>query len=127
MGAKPQKIRSDVKTKPKSVERDEAYKKYRNYIRSKAFKEVKRICEERDGGMCQVCGRTRQNGVNLNCHHRQYLHLYCGGEEEAKDCITVCSICHKAIHSAKKNYEWFSMKNPRNNKDENGNTEILHT
>ena len=114
MGAKPNKIRSDTKTKPKSVERDEAYKKYRNYIRSKAFKEVKRIVEERDGGECQVCGRTRQNGVTISCHHRQYRHLYAGGEVEAADCITLCSICHKAIHSARKNYEWFSMNNERN-------------
>lgn len=117
MGAKPNKIRSDTKQKPKSVERDEAYKKYRNYIRSKQFKEVKKIVEERDGGECQVCGRTRQNGITLSCHHRSYRHLYAGGEEEAADCITLCSICHKAVHSAKKNYQWFSMKNPRNNPD----------
>lgn len=118
MGAKPQKIRSDTKTKAKSVERDEAYKKYRNYIRSKAFKEVKKAVEERDGGECQVCSRTRQNGVNLTCHHRVYRHLYEGIPSEVDDCITLCSICHKAIHSAKKNYEWFSMKNPRNQKEE---------
>ena len=120
MGAKPNKIRSDVKTKPKSVERDEAYKKYKSYIRSKAFKEVKKAVEERDGGECQVCGRTRQNGVTLSCHHRTYRHLYEGIPNEVDDCITLCSICHKAIHSAKKNYLWFSMKNPRNNNPSEG-------
>lgn len=121
MGVSPKKTRSDItpKSQPsKAKERNEEYLKYQRYIRSKAFKEVKKYCEERDGGMCQVCGRTRQNGVTLTCHHRQYRHLYEGIPTEAEDCITLCSICHRAIHSAKKNYEWFSMKNPRNQKDE---------
>lgn len=118
MGKKPNPTRSDLtkKAQPtKAQQRDEAYKKYRNYIRSKAFKAVKKAVEERDGGECQVCGRTRQDGVNLTCHHRVYRHLYEGGELEAADCITLCTICHTAIHRAKKNYEHFSMKNPRNN------------
>lgn len=124
MGAKPNKTRSDItdKSQPtKAKERNDAYLRYRNYIRSKAFKEVKHIVEERDGGECQVCGRTRQNGITLSCHHKQYRNLYKGGETEAADCITLCSICHKAIHSAKKNWEWFSMKNPRNNNENNDN------
>lgn len=121
MGAKPQKARSDIteKSQPSKAEnRDKEYQKYRNYIRSKQFKEVKKAVEERDGHMCMCCGRTRQNGVTLSCHHREYRHLYEGGEAEANDCITLCSICHRSIHSAKKNFQWFSMKNPRNQKTE---------
>ena len=118
MGVAPKKTRSDItpKSQPKSKQRNEEYLRYQRYIRSKQFKEVKKIVEERDGGECQVCGRTRQNGISLSCHHRVYRHLYEGGEAEAGDCITLCSICHRAIHSARKNYQWFSMKNPRNQK-----------
>ena len=126
MGRKPNAVRSDLeKGQPqtKVKERDEAYKKYRNYIRSKAFKEVRKIVDERDGGKCMTCGRTRQNGVTLSTHHRCYEHLYEGGEAEANDCILLCNICHKAIHSSKKNYQWFSMKNPRNQTGNNVNND----
>ena len=118
---KKQPIRSDTskKVKPsKTEERNQEYLKYKKYIRSKEFKKVKKFCEERDGGKCMVCGRTRQDGVNLTCHHRQYKHLYEGGEIEAEDCITLCSICHKSIHQIKKNWLWFSMHNNRNKKDD---------
>lgn len=117
MGVSPKKTRSDLTKKAqgeKKRQRDEEYLNYRRYIRSKQFKEVKKIVEERDGHKCMTCGRTRADGITLSCHHRCYAHLYEGGESEAEDCITVCSICHRAIHSAKKNYQHFSMKNPRN-------------
>lgn len=123
MGVSPKKTRSDItpKSQPsKTAQRNEEYNRYKKYIRSKEFKAVKKIVEERDGGQCQTCGRTRQDGVTLSCHHRVYRHLYEGGEAEAGDCITLCSICHRAIHSAKKNYQHFSMKNPRNITSENG-------
>lgn len=122
MGAKPQKTRSDItdKSQPtKAKERNEEYLKYRSYLKSKQFKEVKHIVEERDGHRCVVCRRTRQNGVSLTCHHTEYRHLYAGGETEAADCVTLCTICHSAIHSAKKNYEWFSRNNPRNQNNQN--------
>ena len=123
MGRKPNTERSDItkKSQPsKAKQKNEEYLKYQRYIRSKAFKEVKKYCEERDGGKCMVCGRTRQNGVTLTCHHRIYNHLYEGIPTESEDCVTLCSICHRACHSAKKNYEWFSRNNPRNRKEEDG-------
>ncbi len=117
---KKQPIRSDLSKKAqpsKAKERNEEYLKYKKYLKSKEFKEVKKIVFERDGGKCMVCGRTRQDGVTLNTHHRCYKHLYEGGQIEANDCILCCSICHKAIHSSKKNYTWFSINNERNKPD----------
>lgn len=111
---KKQPIRNDTTSPKKKEQRNQEYLKYKQYIRSKDFRKVKKFCEERDGGKCMVCGRTRKDGVNLTCHHRQYKHLYEGGSAEADDCITLCSICSKAIHSCKKNYSWFSMNNNRN-------------
>lgn len=117
-----QPIRSDLSPKAqhsKNAERNKEYLKYKKYLKSKDFKAVKRMCEERDGGKCMVCGRMREDGINLTCHHRTYKHLYEGGEVEAGDCITLCSICHKAIHQIKKNYLWFSMNNNRNKPNDN--------
>lgn len=118
MGVSPKKTRSDItkKSQPsKAAQRNEEYNKYKKYIRSKEFKVVKKAVEERDGGQCVTCGRTRNDGVTLSCHHRVYAHLYGGVEGgEVGDCVTLCSICHRAIHAAKKNYQHFSMKNPRN-------------
>ena len=118
MGAKKEKIRSDIteKSQPKTKvkERNEEYIRYRNYIRSKQFKEVKKLVWERDGGCCQFCGRKQSDGVTLSVHHRNYSHLFQGGEAEANDCILICSREHKALHSMKCNYRWCSRNNPRN-------------
>ena len=121
MGAKPKKERSDItpKSQPsKSKERNEEYIKYRNYIRSKQFREVKKIVWERDNGECQFCGRKQSDGVTLSVHHKCYRNLFKGGEEEAADCILICSREHKALHSMKCNYKWFSRDNKRNNPQE---------
>lgn len=127
MGVKTNKIRSDITKKAQPTKhkiRSQKYLKYKTYLKSKEFKEVKKICEERDGGKCMTCGRTRKDGVNLTCHHTTYRNLYKGGIEEANDCITLCTICHSSIHSAKKNYEWFSQNNPRNKNDEDGDNTL---
>lgn len=110
--------RSDTSSaKTKAKQRNQRYLKYQKYLRSKQFKIVKQIVFERDGGKCMFCGRTRNDGVTLNTHHRCYKHLFEGGIIEANDCILVCSICHKMIHSSKKNYRWFSMELDRNKPD----------
>lgn len=120
MGSKPDKTRSDLKAKPKSKQRSEKYLRYQKYIRSKAFKEVRKIVFERDGYACVTCGRTRADGANLTCHHKCYKHLYEGGQIEANDCVCLCQYCHKGLHQMKPNYKWFSIDNERNNnEDEN--------
>lgn len=121
MGVKKNTQRSDItpKSQPsKAKERNEEYIRYRNYIRSKKFKEVKKIVWERDNGECQFCARKQSDGVTLSVHHRCYKHLYEGGQAEADDCILICSREHKALHSMKCNYKWFSRDNPRNNKEQ---------
>ena len=117
MGKKPNAERSDLEKgqpKTKAKERNEEYLKYRSYIRSKQFKEVKKLVWERDGGCCQFCNRKQSDGVTLSVHHKSYRHLFQGGEAEANDCILICSREHKVLHSMKCNYRWFSRNNPRN-------------
>lgn len=91
--------------KPKAKQRDEEYLKYKRYIRSKAFREVKRVVEERDEHKCRVCGSTNEERA-LTCHHITYEHLY-SEMEHLEDVITLCSVCHKAIHSSPSNYKRF--------------------
>lgn len=96
------------KKKPKAIQRDEEYLKYRRYIKSRAFKEVKHMVEERDGHKCCVCGSSNEERT-LTCHHITYDHLY-NEREHLEDLITLCSICHKAIHSSPSNYKIFKKK-----------------
>ena len=124
MGSKPDKTRSDLKTKPKSKQRSEDYNKYKRYLKSKEFKEVKKIVYERDGGKCVVCGRGKEDGVDLTVHHKTYRNLYKGGQIEANDCVLLCRIDHTCTHSAKKNWNWYSKNNPRNKPDNNGDNTL---
>lgn len=103
--------------KPKAKQRSEAYLKYQRYIRSKAFKEIREIIFNRDNHKCCVCGWSPSEGGKrtLTCHHIRYNNLF-NEKDHLEDLITLCSVCHKAIHSAKSNYQRFKF---RNNESEN--------
>lgn len=97
--------------KPKRKEKSAEELKYQRYIRSKKFDVVRQAVKERDK-VCQCCGRTQEEidenpKLSFNCHHRTYTHLYQADEEEINDCILLCSVCHRAIHSAKSNLRRF--------------------
>ena len=97
--------------KPKAKQRSEAYLKYQRYIRSKEFKEIKQIIEERDHRRCACCGWSPDDGDTdtkrtLTCHHRTYKHLY-HELEHPEDLITICNVCHRAIHAAHSNIKRF--------------------
>lgn len=106
--------RQDVPHKTKRKQKSEEYLKYQRYIKSDKFDEVKEIVKERDGHKCMMCGRTEEDfkgkKITFHVHHRSYSNLFKGGEEEASDCIEVCNVCHKAIHSAVSNYQRFKLK-----------------
>lgn len=112
MGVKPKKQRSDLENgQPKKVPTkrkryNKAYNHYKQHLKSKEFKEVRRIVIERDK-CCQFCGRseaelTLKNGKKLswNVHHlpEGYKHLDDSPEEEAKYCILLDSSCHSWLH-----------------------------
>lgn len=107
MDSKASKILHKTKRKVKSEE----YLKYQRYIRSKAFKELREIVLERDGHKCQVCNwcDTEPGKRTLSVHHKTYVHLY-KEREHLDDLITLCSVCHRAIHSAVSNMNRFKMK-----------------
>lgn len=113
MGAKKEKIRSDIteKSQPKKIPAkrkryNKAYNHYKEHLKSKEFKEVRKIVINRDK-CCRFCGRTEEeltlkNGKKLswNIHHlpEGYKHLDDSPEEEAKYCILLDSSCHSWLH-----------------------------
>lgn len=92
--------------RPKKKERSDEYKKYQSYIRSKDFRKIREAVRKRDK-VCQCCGRGEKDiegtKITLTTHHRTYEHLYENGDLETADCILLCSVCHRAIHTAKSN------------------------
>lgn len=121
--------------KPKATKRKEKSKKYLEYqrhLKSKEFKEVKRIVIERDK-CCQFCGRTEEelvlkNGKKLtwNVHHlpEGYNHLFDEPEEEAKYCRLYCSACHHYGHLAPSNRGRFTKTFTDNIEEKPDNNEI---
>lgn len=103
--------RSDTTAPSKRKQKSEQYLEYQRYIRGKYWKEVVRPAVlERDGHRCVCCGRNDEE-ANLTIHHSQYDILYHEMEgDNLKKLVTLCSVCHRAIHSAKSNYQRFKMK-----------------
>lgn len=106
------KNKNDIPKKPKRKEKSEEYHHYQRYIKSKEFDVVRKAVRERDK-VCQCCGRTQEevdadDKVTFSTHHRSYAHLFQADEEEIGDCILLCSVCHRAIHAAKKNLRRFA-------------------
>ena len=101
----------------KRKQKSKEYLAYQEHLKSKEFKEVRKIVIERDK-CCQFCGRTAEeltlsNGKKLsfNVPHTPegYKHLYDKPEEEAKYCRLFCSACHSAAHKAASNRQRFTI------------------
>jgi 5-methylcytosine-specific restriction endonuclease McrA len=97
--------------KTKRKVRSEEYLKYQRYIRSKEFKAIREQVLLRDNYHCQTCNWCVEEGGNrsLSVHHKRYDNLY-EEQDHLEDLITLCSVCHKAIHSAVSNYQRFNKK-----------------
>lgn len=90
------------------------YKAYQKYLRSDVFKTLKQRMLERDNYTCCCCKRSIEEiadtKLTLQAHHRSYDNLGEGGDKELGDLITLCCVCHKAIHSAPSNFKRFTNK-----------------
>jgi hypothetical protein len=65
---------------------------YRDYLRTQAWKNMRRWVLERDDDACTRCGTT----VNLEVHHLSYERL---GRESPDDLLTLCATCHEETHA----------------------------
>lgn len=100
--------------KPRSTVRSQEYLKYKHYIASKEFKVVRDACFARDNYRCACCGWSEQDKDpslkstmrNLTCHHKTYVHLY-HELDHLDDVVTLCNVCHCAIHRAPSNFKRF--------------------
>ena len=55
-------------------------------------KKVRTTVYERDNYHCRSCNRTQ----GLHPHHIKYVSA--GGEDTLENLVTVCWVCHRAIH-----------------------------
>lgn len=102
---KPIKVQ-EVKEKVKAVEEEIVeeiepkplpeydYDKYRYYLTSYEWKELKKKRYNLDKGICQDCNTLVEKHLS-ECHHLSYTNLY---KESMEDLVTVCKSCHKDIH-----------------------------
>lgn len=97
------------KTKPNEYSNNK--KDYRNYTRTKYWKETRDTILQHRGYRCQFCGRTPEDGIKLTVHHSPQGYYYLGHELEHEDLmLVVCNICHFKGHKGKDNYHIFSKK-----------------
>ena len=72
------------------------------------------IVFERDGYSCCACGwnideydaEKKSNKRTLQCHHKDYSVLY-DEMNHLDKLVTMCSVCHRAIHAAPSNIHRF--------------------
>lgn len=53
---------------------------------------------ESDGGVCNICGKGKNDGAVLQVHHSKYIEGLKPWEYYPQDCETVCKGCHAEIH-----------------------------
>lgn len=68
-------------------------KKYKEYLNSDQWKEIRDKVLHRDGNKCIKCGSSK----NLQVHHNTYDNIY-NEAENLDDLITLCSKCHMKEH-----------------------------
>lgn len=70
--------------------------KYREYIRSDAWKQKKQERIAIDG-QCVMCHRPIEQIRSVQVHHVTYKRL--GNENVLTDLCTLCGSCHRKIHA----------------------------
>jgi len=67
--------------------------KYKQYIGSERFEQIKEAMVRRYGYKCMKCSSTR----NIQLHHKNYD--FSLGMERFEDLLLVCDKCHKSLHN----------------------------
>ncbi len=64
---------------------------YKDYLKSGAWKKVRKEALNRVHDICERCGRTKYSR-RLEVHHRTYERL---GQERPEDLVVLCTECHQ--------------------------------
>lgn len=77
-------------------------KDYSNFKKYKGFtKKIRNSVIERDGNICKVCGKTKEeHGFNMHVHHIDYNKE----NNQLSNLICVCRQCHGKIHGDEKKW-----------------------
>lgn len=78
--------------------------KYKAYLISDEWKEIRNKVFARDKYRCRCCGRTE----GLSAHHSEYTVLF-HEEDDLDTLITLCKYCHSGIHRVKSNINRFRI------------------
>lgn len=71
-------------------------------FRGKTWRQQRRQAFERDGGVCQHCGKPSKRNLKNPIHHIKPFRLFDGDYEAAnqlENLITLCPKCHKAAEA----------------------------
>lgn len=79
---------------------------YERLLMMKEWKDKRSLIIDRDGGICQQCGSTK----DLNVHHKLYIWGRKPWEYSNEDLVTVCNDCHRKIHEEKRIPVYFDDK-----------------
>lgn len=88
----PKKKKKVVKKQTKKERNLTPKQKYKVYLKSAHWKQLRLKILLRDNYKCRLCG----NSSKLEVHHLTYNNK---GKENLDDLITVCSKCHRDIHN----------------------------
>jgi len=88
------------KKKPKKGNRKKKSKgldvnKYREYLKSKEWSEIRNDIYQIRGKKCECCGSVN----DLHVHHLHYKNIF---KEEPEDLVLLCADCHNEEHGYKK-------------------------
>jgi hypothetical protein len=72
------------------------YMKYKEYLETPEWKEIRKRAAIKQGFMCGLCGKDISGGYNT--HHKTYRNRGC---ERYSDLTVLCRKCHKNYHKGK--------------------------
>lgn len=90
---------------------------YEDYLKSEAWRVIRKKVLNRDGNRCRLCNRRNVAGRALHVHHRVYNTAR--GEENPKDLLTLCSECHALFHKRRKLPGLMTSRERKEEKKEN--------
>jgi hypothetical protein len=76
----------------------ERQREYARYLASKEWQRTRALALEYYGHSCCLCGRSKEDGVTLQVHHRYYSDRNGDsivGRESLRDLTVLCYSCHK--------------------------------